>query len=72
MNLRMITLAGNSCAVASYHQPQGSIWHFPQPYRSDEHSKVLLMAPSYDRSGGIGIPMRPRHTMKHRFYNLSK
>jgi formylglycine-generating enzyme required for sulfatase activity len=38
-----------------YHQPQGSIWYFPQAYRNDEHSKVLLMAPSYDRSGGIGF-----------------
>ncbi|MGA9585271.1 MAG: SUMF1/EgtB/PvdO family nonheme iron enzyme, partial [Terracidiphilus sp.] len=39
----------------SYYQPQGSIWYFPQAYRNDEHSKVLLMAPSYDRSGGIGF-----------------
>jgi iron(II)-dependent oxidoreductase len=38
-----------------YYQPQGSIWYFPQAYRNDEHSKVLLMAPSYDRSGGIGF-----------------
>jgi formylglycine-generating enzyme required for sulfatase activity len=39
----------------SYYQPQGSIWYFPQAYRNDEHSKVLLMAPSYDRSGGVGF-----------------
>ena len=39
----------------SYYQPQGSIWYFPQAYRNDEHSKLLLMAPSYDRSGGIGF-----------------
>ena len=38
-----------------YYQPQGSIWYFPQAYRNDEHSKVLLMAPGYDRSGGIGF-----------------
>jgi gamma-glutamyl hercynylcysteine S-oxide synthase len=39
----------------SYYQPQGSVWYFPQAYRNDEHSKVLLMAPSYDRSGGVGF-----------------
>ena len=39
----------------SYYQPQGSIWYFPQAYRNDEHSKLLLMAPSYDRSGGVGF-----------------
>jgi len=39
----------------SYYQPQGSIWYFPQGYRNDEHSKVLLMAPGYDRSGGVGF-----------------
>ncbi|MGB8261136.1 MAG: SUMF1/EgtB/PvdO family nonheme iron enzyme [Terracidiphilus sp.] len=39
----------------SYYQPQGSIWYFPQAYRLDEHGKYLLMAPSYDRSGGIGF-----------------
>jgi formylglycine-generating enzyme required for sulfatase activity len=38
-----------------YYQPQGSIWYFPQAYRNDEHSKLLLMAPGYDRSGGIGF-----------------
>ncbi len=38
-----------------YYQPQGSIWYFPQAYRNDEHSKILLMAPSYDRSGGVGF-----------------
>ena len=38
-----------------HYQPQGSIWYFPQAYRNDEHSKVLLMAPSYDRSGGVGF-----------------
>jgi formylglycine-generating enzyme required for sulfatase activity len=39
----------------SYYQPQGSIWYFPQAYRNQEHGKLLLMAPSYDRSGGIGF-----------------
>ena len=38
-----------------YYQPQGSIWYFPEAYRNDEHSKLLLLAPSYDRSGGIGF-----------------
>jgi gamma-glutamyl hercynylcysteine S-oxide synthase len=38
-----------------YYQPQGSAWYFPQAYRNDEHSKLLLMAPGYDRSGGIGF-----------------
>ena len=39
----------------SYYQPQGSVWYFPQAYRNDEHSKYLLMAPSYDRSGTLGF-----------------
>jgi formylglycine-generating enzyme required for sulfatase activity len=39
----------------NYYQPQGSIWYFPQAYRNDEHSKLLLMAPGYDRSGGVGF-----------------
>jgi len=38
-----------------YYQPGGSIWYFPQGHRNDEHSKLLLMAPSYDRSGGVGF-----------------
>jgi formylglycine-generating enzyme required for sulfatase activity len=38
-----------------YYRPQGSIWYFPQAYRNDEHSKLLLMAPSYDRSGGVSF-----------------
>jgi formylglycine-generating enzyme required for sulfatase activity len=38
-----------------YYQPQGSIWYFPQAYHNDEHSKLLLMAPGYDRSGGVGF-----------------
>jgi iron(II)-dependent oxidoreductase len=39
----------------SFYQPQGSIWYFPQAYRNDEHGKLLLMAPSYDRSGAVGF-----------------
>jgi len=39
----------------SYYQPQGSIWYFPQAYRNDQHGKLLLMAPSYDRSGVLGF-----------------
>ncbi len=39
----------------SYYQPQGSIWYFPQAYRNDQHGKLLLMAPSYDRSGTAGF-----------------
>jgi len=38
-----------------YYQPQGSLWYFPQAYRNSEHSKLLLMAPGYDRSGGVGF-----------------
>jgi formylglycine-generating enzyme required for sulfatase activity len=38
-----------------YYQPQGSMWYFPQAYRNTEHSKLLLMAPGYDRSGGLGF-----------------
>ncbi len=39
----------------SYYQPQGSIWYFPQAYANDTHGKLLLMAPSYDRSGTVGF-----------------
>jgi len=39
----------------SFYQPQGSIWYFPQAYRNDEHGKLPLMAPSYDRSGAVGF-----------------
>ena len=39
----------------SYYQPQGSIWYFPQAYKLTEHSKLLLMAPSMDRSGALGF-----------------
>jgi gamma-glutamyl hercynylcysteine S-oxide synthase len=39
----------------SYYRPQGSIWYFPQAFRNDEHGKLLLMAPSSDRSGALGF-----------------
>ena len=39
----------------SYYQPQGSIWYFPQAYKLNEHGKLLLMAPSMDRSGAVGF-----------------
>jgi hypothetical protein len=39
----------------SYYQPGGSIWYFPQAYRNDQHGKLLLMAPSEDRSGAVGF-----------------
>jgi formylglycine-generating enzyme required for sulfatase activity len=39
----------------SHYQPQGSVWYFPQAYKNSEHGKLLLMAPSYDRSGAVGF-----------------
>jgi gamma-glutamyl hercynylcysteine S-oxide synthase len=39
----------------SHYQPQGSIWYFPQAYRNEQHGKLLLMGPSYDRSGALGF-----------------
>ncbi len=39
----------------NYYQPQGSIWYFPEAYRNDQHGKLLLMSPSYDRSGTVGF-----------------
>jgi formylglycine-generating enzyme required for sulfatase activity len=38
-----------------YYQPQGSMWYFPQAYKLTEHGKLLLTAPSLDRSGGVGF-----------------
>ena len=38
-----------------YYRPQGSLWYFPQAFPNNEHSKLLLMAPGYDRSGGVGF-----------------
>ncbi len=39
----------------SYYQPQGSIWYFPQAYQNNQHGKLLLMAPGYDRSATLGF-----------------
>ncbi len=39
----------------SYYQPSGSIWYFPRAYKLGEHGKLLMMAPSMDRSGGLGF-----------------
>jgi len=39
----------------SYYQPQDSFFYFPQAYKLGEHGKLLLMAPSMDRSGGVGF-----------------
>lgn len=39
----------------SHYQPQGSVWYFPQAYSNNQHGKLLLMAPSYDRSGTVGF-----------------
>ncbi len=38
-----------------YYAPHGSIWYFPDEITNDTHGKLLLMAPSIDRSGGIGF-----------------
>ena len=39
----------------SYYQPQGSIWYFPQVNKLNEHGKLLMMAPSMDRSAAVGF-----------------
>ena len=39
----------------SHYRPFGSIWYFPEAYKNTEHGKLLLMAPSYDRSGTVGF-----------------
>ena len=30
-------------------------FYFPQAYRNDNHGKLLMMAPSYDRSGALSF-----------------
>ncbi|MCU1321292.1 MAG: sulfatase-modifying factor protein [Acidobacteriaceae bacterium] len=47
--------AGAIIRGGSHYQPQGSIWYFPQAYKNDQHGKLLMMAPSYDRSGTLGF-----------------
>lgn len=39
----------------SHYRPAGSLWYFPEAYRNDQHGKLLLMAPSIDRSGTLGF-----------------
>ncbi len=39
----------------SYYQPEGSIFYFPEAFKLSEHGKLLLMAPSKDRSGALGF-----------------
>jgi len=39
----------------SHYRPMGSVWYFPQAYKNNEHGKLLLMAPGYDRSGALGF-----------------
>ena len=39
----------------SHYRPSGSIWYFPQAYKNNQHGKLLLMAPAYDRSGAVGF-----------------
>ena len=47
--------AGGIVRGGSHYQAQGSIWYFPEAYKNDQHGKLLLMAPSYDRSGALGF-----------------
>jgi formylglycine-generating enzyme required for sulfatase activity len=46
---------GGTLRGGSYYQPQGSIWYFPQAYKLTEHGKLLMIAPSMDRSGALGF-----------------
>jgi len=39
----------------SHYRAAGSLWYFPEAYRNDQHGKLLLMAPSIDRSGTVGF-----------------
>ena len=39
----------------SYYQPQNAMWYFPQAYKLNQHGKLLLMAPSIDRSAAVGF-----------------
>lgn len=42
-------------AMPEGRKSHGSIWYIPQACANDQHGKLLLMAPSYDRSGAIGF-----------------
>jgi formylglycine-generating enzyme required for sulfatase activity len=39
----------------SHYRPGHSLWYFPQAKELDRHGKLLLMAPSIDRSGTVGF-----------------
>jgi gamma-glutamyl hercynylcysteine S-oxide synthase len=39
----------------SHYYPLGSLWYFPEAYKNSQHGKLLLMAPSIDRSGAVGF-----------------
>eukprot|EP00823_Brevimastigomonas_motovehiculus_P006925 TRINITY_DN5950_c0_g1_i1.p1 TRINITY_DN5950_c0_g1~~TRINITY_DN5950_c0_g1_i1.p1 ORF type:complete len:734 (-),score=191.58 TRINITY_DN5950_c0_g1_i1:256-2427(-) len=39
----------------SNYLPQGSMWYFPQNYKLNEHERLILMAPSMDRSAAISF-----------------
>ena len=49
------TRARPLCAAASITSRRARSGIFPQAFRNDEHGKLLLMAPGYDRSGGVGF-----------------
>lgn len=39
----------------SRYRPKASHWYFPRNHKLDQHGKYLLMAPSKDRSAGVGF-----------------
>jgi hypothetical protein len=49
--------------VLPHRSPISPLDRQAQAYRNNEHSKYLLMAPGYDRSGGIGFPLRARRSI---------
>jgi len=55
MNFWMSIHGAEFCEAGSYYQPRGSIWYFPQEYKLTAHGKLLMMAPSMDRSGAVGF-----------------
>jgi len=54
MNSRTSTPAPPFCAEAST-TAAGLALVLPQAFPNYQHSKLLLMAPGYDRSGGVGF-----------------